>query len=97
MIFLYSINSNRKFPLYDGLLYLEEFQVYGDGNDLPSTVYIEPPEFDGYVSGEDNDIGYEGGISDHVCPQQLKASCEVVMDRGERIGGQKNNDFALGL
>lgn len=55
-------------------------------DDTPETVYIQPPSIeDGAVSGEDDADEEESGIPDNVCPEQLKANCEIVMQSGRRI------------
>lgn len=85
--------------MQDALDYLEELIDEEENNtDVPEAIYIEPPAFDGNISGEDDADYDEGGIPDNVCPEQLKASCEIVTSGGTRLDGlHENDDFALGF
>lgn len=72
--------------LQEALDYLDELSEDEDNQiDAAETVYIEPPQFDGYITGEDDDIPEDSvPIPDYVCSEQLKSGCEVVLRSGRR-------------
>lgn len=72
----------RPISLKDALDYLEELM---SDDDEPTAVFIEPPDLDGNMSGEDDGEEEEEGTPDNVCPSQLNAGCEIVMSNGRRI------------
>lgn len=48
-------------------------------------LYIQPPDDEGMISGEDEADDESGGLPDDVCAAQLKAGCELVFEDGERL------------
>lgn len=85
IFFCVSFISNRKLTLKDAVDYLE--QLIDDEEDENflhevDAVYIEPPDEDGNVSGEDDANENEGGTVDALCRGQLSAGCEIVLRNG---------------
>lgn len=77
----------RKFSLRRALHVLDDLRE-SENSAFPSNVhalYIEPPDHDDDLSGEDDAEEDSGGIPDNVCAGQLKASCELVFEDGHRI------------
>lgn len=82
----------------DALDYLDELCDDDDYTNIPQTIFLQPPQYDGNISGEDDAEDDDGGLPDNVCPQQLNTPCEMVMSNGERLDGiDESNDFSLGL
>lgn len=72
----------------DAVDYLEELidnEENADFMNQVDAVYIEPPEDEGNVSGEDDAEENEGGKVDDICGNQLKAGCELVLRNGDHI------------
>lgn len=76
----------RKLTLKDVLDLLDDpSQEENSGIDSAEVVYIEPPEFEGNISGEDDEVAEDMvPQADNVCGEQLKADCEVVFRSGAR-------------
>lgn len=73
--------------------FLEELSDDENVTYVPEGIYLEPPEYEDYASGEDDGKEDEGGVPDDVCAEQLKAPCEIVMSNGHRIDGSDPNEF----
>lgn len=59
-----------------------------ENNSFPVNIhamYIQPPDNDDELSGEDDAGDDSGGIPDNVCGGQLRAGCELVFADGRRI------------
>ncbi|XP_049303000.1 piggyBac transposable element-derived protein 3-like [Bactrocera dorsalis] len=74
----------RGLSLQQMLDFIEELDEAGDQDDVPATIYIEPP-VDGNISGEDYAEDESRRIPDNVCPALLKSGCEIVMASGRRL------------
>lgn len=77
----------RKLTLKEALDVLDD-NGESENSPFPKNVhalYIQPPDNDDELSGEDDAFDNEGGIPDHVCASQLKAGCELVFEDGHRI------------
>lgn len=73
--------------MQEALDYLEELmeEDESDVSDVAQALFIEPPDFDGNVSGEDDAEEDCGGIPDNVCAAQLRSNCEIVLRSGRRM------------
>lgn len=60
-------------------------------------LYLEPPDNDDAMSGEDDADDDSGGIPDNVCAGQLKSGCELVFEDGRRINYEDELDDANGI
>lgn len=88
----------RRLSLEGALDTLEEMSEV-DNNGYPINVhalYIEPPDNDDELSGED-DGDDSGGSPDNVCAGQLKANCELVFEDGHRINSLDDFDDYGGI
>ncbi|XP_036322401.1 uncharacterized protein LOC118736415 [Rhagoletis pomonella] len=76
----------RKFTLKDIADYLDEL-AENDASFCQQIdgIYIEPPNEDGELTGEDDANEDEGGIIDNVCRNQLNEGCEIVLKNGEHV------------
>ncbi|XP_055551627.1 piggyBac transposable element-derived protein 3-like isoform X1 [Wyeomyia smithii] len=87
-------SSSRNLTLREALDYLDELNLEDD--DYPAHVYIQPPENDGNVSGEDGvDDDEMSDVSDNVCAGQLTSGCEIVLNNGNRIDGLTRSEESL--
>ncbi|XP_039954212.1 uncharacterized protein LOC120770695 [Bactrocera tryoni] len=86
------LRAIKGLSLQQMLDFIEELDEAGDQDDVPATIYIEPP-VDGNISGEDDAEDESGGIPDNVCPPQLKSECEVVMASGRRLQNFDENEI----
>lgn len=62
--------------------------------DFPCNVhalFIQPPDDEGMISGEDDVDGDSHGTLDSVCVAQLKASCELAYEDGRRMQFDDND------
>lgn len=67
----------RKLSLKEALDYLEEI-LSDEDDDMPTSIFIEPPNETGDLSGEDDAIEDAIAIPDNLCSGQLKEKCKVV-------------------
>lgn len=89
------------FSLKDASDFIEEHGNQ-DFDDFVDQIFIQPPENEGFESGED-DVEDEN-LPDNVCPGQLKAGCEITLRSGRRIANfeeievdvVEEEDFELG-
>lgn len=84
-MFVFFSNIFRKLSLTEAIDFLEELD--SDDEEI-CKLYIEPPDIDGDVSGEDDGDEDEGGIPDNVCPAQLKTACELIVKKGNEVDSQ---------
>ncbi|XP_055306911.1 piggyBac transposable element-derived protein 3-like, partial [Sitodiplosis mosellana] len=76
---------SKKLSLKDAVDYLEQLIDEEEEDDFMRDIdgiYIEPPEDDGNVSGEDEANENEGGTVDALSRNQLNAGCELVLRNG---------------
>lgn len=92
---------NRKLTLKDAVDYLEQLIDEEEANFMQEieTIYIQPPDEDGNVSGEDDANENEGGKVDDLNRRQLNAGVELVLRNGAHLEsldfeGAEENDLA---